>query len=61
MSFDNDQYPKSITKSNNVLSNCRFDVTTKPTISRKNRGDHIKDRDQKDAGKKEEGRRKKKT
>ena len=52
-SIGNDQYSKSITKSNNVLSNHWFDITNKPN-SHKKPGDRNKDREQKDAVKKDE-------
>jgi hypothetical protein len=52
-SLANDQYLKSITKSNSVLSNHRFDVANKPN-SHKKPGDHNKDKEQKDAGKEDE-------
>jgi hypothetical protein len=52
-SLSNYQYPKSITKSNNVLSNHRFDITNKRN-SHKKPGDHNKDREQKDAEKDDE-------
>ena len=52
-SLGNDQYPNSITKSNNVLSNHRFNVTNKPN-NHKKPGDHNKDREQKDAGNEDE-------
>ena len=53
-SLGNDQYPKSITESNNVLNNHRFEVTNKPN-SHKKPGDHNKEREQKDAGKEDVG------
>ena len=52
-SLGNNQYPKSITKSNSVLSNHWFDVTNKPNNHKKPR-DHNKDREQKDARKEDE-------
>ena len=51
-SLGNDQYPKTITESNNVLSNHRFDVTNKSVY--KKPGDNDKERKQKDAGKEDE-------
>ena len=51
-SLGNDQYPKSITESNNVLSNHRFDVTNKANY--KKPGDNNKEREHKDAGKEDE-------
>ena len=51
-SLGNDQYPKSITESNNVLSNHRFDVTNKSVY--KKPGDNDKERKQKDAGREDE-------
>jgi hypothetical protein len=51
-SLGNDQYPKSITESNNVLSNHRFDVTNKANY--KKPGEDNKEREQKDAGKEDE-------
>ena len=51
-SLGNDQYPKSITKSNNVLSNHRFDITNKSNY--KKPGDNDKERKQKDVGKEDE-------
>ena len=51
-SLINDQYPKTVSpaKSNNVLSNHRFDITNKAG-SCKNPGNHNKDKDQKNAEK----------
>jgi len=51
-SLGNDQYPKTITESNNVLSNHRFDVTNKANY--KKPGDNNKEREHKDAGKEDE-------
>jgi hypothetical protein len=51
-SLGNDQYPKTITESNNVLSNHRFFVTNKSVY--KKPGDNDKERKQKDAGKEDE-------
>ena len=48
-SLGNDQYPKSITESNNVFSNHRFDITNKSNY--KKPGDNDKERKEKDAGK----------
>ena len=53
LSLGNDQYPKSLTKSNNFLSHHRFYVTNKPN-SHKMPGDYNNDREQKDAGKEDE-------
>jgi hypothetical protein len=51
-SLGNDQYPKTVTESDNVLNNHGFDVTNKSNY--KKPGDNDKDREQKDAGKEDE-------
>lgn len=51
-SLGNDQYPKSITESNNVLSNHKFDATPTKAGSKKNATENNKE--QKDDGKEDE-------
>ena len=55
-SLGNDQYPKSITESNNVLSNHKFDVTAsnKATGKKNNGSDANKSKDKKDDETKED-------
>ena len=49
----NDQYPKTITDLNNVLSNHRFDAISNKAVGKKSPTDN-KNKDQKDKGKEEE-------
>jgi hypothetical protein len=50
-SLGNDQYPRSITESNNVLSNHKFDTMPNMTGSKKCSGDNNKGKESKDDGK----------
>lgn len=53
-SLGNNQYPKSITESNNVLSNHRFDVMPKTGGKSKSQNETNKNKDQKGDGKEDE-------
>jgi hypothetical protein len=53
-SLGNNQYPKSVTEANNVLSNHRFDVTSKTSGKTKAQGDGNKNKDSNDDGKDDE-------
>ena len=53
-SLGNNQYPKSVTEANNVLSNHRFDVMPKTIAKNKSQGEGNKNQDSKDDGREDE-------